>query len=59
LTHNLRLSVVCFALLDFSAGSKCGQESIVLIFLNLFLGQSTAASLGSLGLFGGNLRKFC
>jgi len=58
-THNLRLSVVSLAGLDLSTGSEAGQESVILIFLDLLFGQSAASSLGGFGLLGGDLFEFC
>ncbi len=57
-TRNLRFSMMGLAGLDLSTRSKSGQESVVLIFLNLLFGQSTASSLGGFDLLGGNLLKF-
>jgi hypothetical protein len=57
-THDLRLSVVSLASSDLSTGSEGGQESVILIFLDLLFGQSAASSLGGFGLLGGDLFKF-
>jgi hypothetical protein len=49
---------MCFTTFNLSGWSKSSQESIILIFLDLLFGQSTASSLGRFGLLRSNLLKF-
>lgn len=56
-THDLRLSVVSLAGLDLSTGSEAGQESVVLILLDLLFGQGTTSSLSGFGFLSSNLMR--
>jgi hypothetical protein len=56
-TYDLRLGVVSLASFNLSSRSKSSQESIILIFLDLFLGQGTAPSFSGFGLLSSNLMR--
>jgi hypothetical protein len=49
--------MVSLASSDLSTGSEAGQESVILIFLDLFFGQGTASSLSGFGFLSSNLMR--